>query len=173
MANAGAAWRGWFPVGGELTSGRTRPQGGLYFGARTSADTSPGAVAHVPLHGPNLFPADPAELGPRGARMARRDCDRVADAVMRGIALGLGLPPTWFDEHLTADPTVLFRIFHYPPGDRTPTSGASASTPTTACSRCSPRTTAVGSRCTVSTAGSTCPPEPGVSSATSATCSND
>ena len=28
----------------------------------------------------------------------------VADAVMSGIALGLGLPATWFAEHLTADP---------------------------------------------------------------------
>ena len=36
---------------------------------------------------------------------------------MRGIAIGLGLTPTWFEEHVTADPTVLFRIFHYPPGD--------------------------------------------------------
>ena len=37
---------------------------------------------------------------------------------MRGIALGLGLPSDWFAEHLTSDPTVLFRIFHYPPGER-------------------------------------------------------
>jgi isopenicillin N synthase-like dioxygenase len=33
------------------------------------------------------------------------------------IAIGLGLTPTWFEEHMTADPTALFRIFHYPPGD--------------------------------------------------------
>ena len=31
MARAGAAWRGWFPLGGELTSGRTAKEG-LYFG---------------------------------------------------------------------------------------------------------------------------------------------
>ncbi|OWY62169.1 iron oxidase, partial [cyanobacterium TDX16] len=35
--------------------------------------------------------------------------------VLAGMALGLGLPEGWFREHLTADPTVLFRIFHYPP----------------------------------------------------------
>jgi isopenicillin N synthase-like dioxygenase len=36
---------------------------------------------------------------------------------MRGIAIGLGLSPTWFEEHVTTEPTVLFRIFHYPSGD--------------------------------------------------------
>ncbi len=35
--------------------------------------------------------------------------------LMRAIALGLGMPAAWFEDHLTADPTVLFRIFHYPP----------------------------------------------------------
>ena len=35
----------------------------------------------------------------------------------RGIALGLDLDEHWFDDHLTADPLVLFRIFHYPPLD--------------------------------------------------------
>ena len=32
MARAGAAWRGWFPVGGELTSGRPDRKEGLYVG---------------------------------------------------------------------------------------------------------------------------------------------
>jgi isopenicillin N synthase-like dioxygenase len=34
---------------------------------------------------------------------------------MQGIALGLGLEREWFRRQLTADPVVLFRIFHYPP----------------------------------------------------------
>ena len=37
--------------------------------------------------------------------------------MLGGIALGLGLERDWFARHLTADPTVLFRVFHYPPGD--------------------------------------------------------
>ena len=41
----------------------------------------------------------------------------VGQALLRGIALGLGIDRDWFETHLTADPTVLFRIFHYPPGD--------------------------------------------------------
>ena len=37
-------------------------------------------------------------------------------ALLRAIAIGLGLEADWFDRHVTADPTVLFRIFRYPPG---------------------------------------------------------
>jgi isopenicillin N synthase-like dioxygenase len=36
-------------------------------------------------------------------------------ALMRGVALALGLAPEWFERELTADPTILFRIFCYPP----------------------------------------------------------
>ena len=31
------------------------------------------------------------------------------------MAVGLGLEPGWFHQHLTADPLILFRIFRYPP----------------------------------------------------------
>ena len=35
--------------------------------------------------------------------------------VMRGVALALGLDEGWFEQDLTRSPTVLFRIFRYPP----------------------------------------------------------
>lgn len=115
MATAGPAWRGWFPVGGELTSGVPDRKEGVYFGIEHPPDHSR-VVAGTPLHGPNRFPADDDDL--RIAVLDWLDAMRpVADAVMRAIALGLGLPATWFEEHLTHDPTVLFRIFHYPPDD--------------------------------------------------------
>ena len=38
MAHGGRAWRGYFPVGGELTSGRPDLKEGLYFGEELSAD---------------------------------------------------------------------------------------------------------------------------------------
>lgn len=110
MEHAGPAWRGWFPVRGELTSGIADRKEGLYVGIEHAPD-HPRVVAGTPLHGTNLFPS--AELG--RAIGAWLDAVRpVADALMRAIAAGLDLPPTWFEEHLTADPTVLFRIFHYP-----------------------------------------------------------
>jgi len=113
MAAAGSAWRGWFPIGGELTSGTPDRKEGIYFGTEHSP-THPRVVDGTPLHGANLFPTEPAAL--RTTVLHWLDAMRpVADGVMRGIALGLGLPADWFVEHLTADPTVLFRIFHYPP----------------------------------------------------------
>ena len=112
MAHGGRAWRGWFPEGGELTSGRPDHKEGLYFGAELGPD-HPRVRAGTPLHGANLFPAAPAEL--RALVLAWMDeMTRVGHRLARGIALGLGLPGGWFDEHLTADPTVLFRIFRYP-----------------------------------------------------------
>jgi isopenicillin N synthase-like dioxygenase len=38
--------------------------------------------------------------------------------VVEGIALSLGLEATYFADHYTADPTILFRIFHYPAASR-------------------------------------------------------
>ena len=114
MPRAGAAWRGWFPVGGELTAGEPDLKEGIYFGTELGAD-DPRVRAGVPLHGANLFPAEPAEL----RRTVLRWIEQVADvgqALLGGIALGLGIEEDWFARHLTADPTVLFRAFHYPPG---------------------------------------------------------
>ncbi len=112
MEHAGPAWRGWFPVGGELTSGVADLKEGLYIGSEHPPE-HPRVLASVALHGRNLFPADDDDL--RMAVLDWLDALRpVADAVMRGIALGLGLPPEWFAQHLTDDPTILFRIFHYP-----------------------------------------------------------
>jgi isopenicillin N synthase-like dioxygenase len=113
MPRAGAAWRGWFPVGGELTSGVPDRKEGIYFGDEHPPD-HPRVQAATPLHGPNQFPARPAEL--RSVVLEWLGAMRpLAAAVMRGIAIGLGLDQRWFEDHLTGDPTTLFRIFHYPP----------------------------------------------------------
>ncbi|MFW2335031.1 isopenicillin N synthase family dioxygenase, partial [Ilumatobacter sp.] len=110
MRHAGSAWRGWFPLGGEITSGVADRKEGLYVGTDHPAD-HPRVRSATPLHGRNLLPDD-------GLGAAVDDwlaCLRpIADAVMRGIALALGLQADWFETRLTADPTVLFRIFRYP-----------------------------------------------------------
>lgn len=121
MAAARSAWRGWFPVGGELTSGVADRKEGVYFGTEHAPD-DPRVIAATPLHGPNQFPTDSDDL--RVAVLDWLDTMRpVADAVMRGIASGLGLPADWFEQHLTGDPTILFRIFHYPPSEPDHTDG--------------------------------------------------
>ena len=115
MSRGGTAWRGWFPVGAELTSGRPDRKEGVYFGAELSADDAR-VRAGTPLHGPNLFPVEPAGLRDVVLRWLEQ-VTAVGQALLGGIALGLGLERDWFARHLTADPTVLFRVFHYPPGD--------------------------------------------------------
>jgi len=108
MARAGKAWRGFFPVGAELTSGRPDLKEGLYFGTESDVD--------LPLHGRNLFPAQVPELGP--AVLSYMDAvEGVAQHVMRAIAVSLGLDAGYFHDNYTAHPTILFRIFHYPPSE--------------------------------------------------------
>ena len=110
MRHAGTAWRGWFPVRGEVTSGRPDRKEGIYIGLDHDPD-HPRVRAGTPLHGRNLLP--PGDLADAVGRCL--DALRpVADALMEGIALGLGMDRRWFGRHLTADPTVLFRIFRYP-----------------------------------------------------------
>ncbi|MEI9888772.1 MAG: 2-oxoglutarate and iron-dependent oxygenase domain-containing protein [Rhizomicrobium sp.] len=113
MARGGRAWRGYFPVGGELTSGKPDRKEGLYFGSELPASDSR-VRDGVPLHGANQFPARPAGL--KQAVLDYLETNRrAAHAIMEGIALSLGLEAHYFRDHYTADPTILFRIFHYPP----------------------------------------------------------
>jgi isopenicillin N synthase-like dioxygenase len=113
MSRGGRAWRGWFPVGGELTSGVPDLKEGIYFGAELGPD-HPRVQDGTPLHGPNLFPRRPSELRP--VVLAYLDeLTRIGQAVLGGMALGLGLDRDWFRRTLTDDPLILFRIFHYPP----------------------------------------------------------
>ena len=115
MPRAGLAWRGWFPVGGELTSGRPDRKEGIYFGEEQGAD-HPGVREGRPLHGANLFPKDPAGLRPLVLDYLAALTD-LGQRVLEGVALALGLSRDWFRAQLTADPVVLFRIFHYPPSE--------------------------------------------------------
>jgi isopenicillin N synthase-like dioxygenase len=113
MSRGGRAWRGFFPLGGELTSGRPDGKEGLYFGSELPAD-HPRVKAGWPLHGANLWPAEVPELRPAvEAYMAA--ATRAAHCLLEGVALSLGLDADYFAAHYTAEPTVLFRIFHYPP----------------------------------------------------------
>lgn len=112
MSAGGTAWRGWFPLGGELTSGRPDAKEGIYFGTDLPPDDAR-VTAGLPLHGPNLYPRHPSGL----ARLVPEWISAVTNtgmAVLRGMALGLGLDEDFFDRWC-ADPTVLFRIFRYAP----------------------------------------------------------
>ena len=113
MKHGGRAWRGFFPLGRELTSGLPDLKEGLYFGAELAPE-HPLVREGTPLHGPNLFPAAVPTL---------RSCvldwmaamTQLGHALTAGISLSLGLDSAWIADHLTRDPLILFRIFHYPP----------------------------------------------------------
>jgi isopenicillin N synthase-like dioxygenase len=112
MSRGGRAWRGYFPVGGELTSGKPDLKEGLYFGAELDAD-HPLVKAGTPLHGPNLFPVNMPQL--RGLVLEYMAAmTRLGHRLMGGISLGLGLEESYFAKHYTSDPLILFRIFNYP-----------------------------------------------------------
>jgi isopenicillin N synthase-like dioxygenase len=113
MARGGRAWRGWFPLGGELTSGVADDKEGIYFGQELD-DRDPRVRAGIPLHGANLFPERPVELRPAVLRYLDA-MTALGHALCRGLSVALGLDADWFVEHLTRDPVILFRIFRYPP----------------------------------------------------------
>ncbi|MBX9788926.1 MAG: hypothetical protein K2Y37_08410 [Pirellulales bacterium] len=113
MGHGNKAWRGYFRVGDELTSGRPDQKEGLYFGEEL-ATNHPLVRAGTPLHGPNLFPAVPAGLRSTVLQYMAA-LTELGHKLMAAIALGLGLPESYFAEHGTRDPLTLFRIFNYPP----------------------------------------------------------
>ncbi|MCI0420239.1 MAG: isopenicillin N synthase family oxygenase [Acidobacteria bacterium] len=112
MSRGGRAWRGYFPVGNELTSGKPDLKEGIYFGAELK-DDHPLVRVGTPLHGPNLFPSNMPEF-----REIVLDymaaMTRLGHSLMAGISLSLGLEESYFADRYTRDPLILFRIFNYP-----------------------------------------------------------
>ena len=112
MELGGKAWRGYFSVGEELTSGKPDVKEGIYFGQEL-APSHPKVQAGLLLHGANLFPTALPHM--RDTVLAYMDAlTRVGHTLMKGIALSLGLPSSFFEQKYTRDPLTLFRIFHYP-----------------------------------------------------------
>ena len=91
MIHAGRAWRGWFPVGGELTSGRPDRKEGIYFGAE-HPDDHPRVIAGAALHGPNLAPRTAGRSRAARRQVARRDGAR-GERGRRGPRARTGSPP--------------------------------------------------------------------------------
>jgi isopenicillin N synthase-like dioxygenase len=114
MPLGGRAWRGWFALGGELTSGRPDWKEGLYLGTELD-ETHPRVMAGVPLHGRNLIPGDDLLPGLRQTVLEWiAHVSALGQRVMQGIAGSLDLPADYFASRYTANPLILFRIFQYP-----------------------------------------------------------
>ena len=112
MSLGGKAWRGYFPVGNELTSGQPDLKEGIYFGEELSKD-HPMVIAQAPLHGTNLFPENLPNFKETVLEYLAA-MTNLGHKLMRAIALSLGLDAEYFSIQYTADPLLLFRIFNYP-----------------------------------------------------------
>ncbi len=118
MGHGGRAWRGYFPLGGELTSGVPDLKEGIYFGEELGPDDSR-VRAGLPLHGANLFPAQVPGLRASVLEWIAA-LTRLGHALTEALSLSLGRDGSWIAERFTTDPILLLRIFHYParrPGD--------------------------------------------------------
>jgi isopenicillin N synthase-like dioxygenase len=112
MSLSGRAWRGYFPVGEELTSGLPDLKEGLYFGSEDPEDHVR-VQSGTPLHGRNAFPDIP---GFRETVLEYLDAlTRLGQCLAAALARGLGVDETEFVNHYASDPTILLRVFHYPP----------------------------------------------------------
>jgi isopenicillin N synthase-like dioxygenase len=111
-----ACHRGWFQLGGEnLDPARQKEAGDLKEGLKIGRDLAPDhplVRSGLPLHGPNQWPSQP------GFKQAMQDCyaalSGLGRQIMRGFALALELPETWFDKWLTG-PMATLGPLHYPP----------------------------------------------------------
>jgi isopenicillin N synthase-like dioxygenase len=99
MQKSKKAWRGYFKVGDELTSGKKDQKEGIYFGTEDEAtDTRP-------LRGKNLWPD--------GDFLKSEVLEYMGLMKTLGHALLDAIDPS-LHEHYKEEPTELFRIFNYP-----------------------------------------------------------
>lgn len=117
MALGGKAWRGFFPVGDELTSGKPDLKEGIYFGTELE-ETHPMVLAKTPMHGQNLFLESMPEFKATVLEYMEQ-LTLLGHHLMRGLSLSLNLEESYFNTHFTNDPLTLFRIFHYPEATNT------------------------------------------------------
>jgi isopenicillin N synthase-like dioxygenase len=117
MSNGGRAWRGYFPVGNELTSGKPDGKEGIYLGTEIDDDNHPKVRDKVPLHGRNQFPSigDDKNEFRHIILTYMTAIENLGRLIMSGLARSLKLDVNFFDKnYFRNEPTCLFRIFNYP-----------------------------------------------------------
>jgi len=112
MGLAGAAFRGYFELGGELTAKRPDWKEGLYFGTELSSD-HPDVIANKPMHGKNLWPERPKQMQQVVLDYISR-LTILGHLIMEGLARSFNLDINFFREKYTTNPFTPFRLFYYP-----------------------------------------------------------
>ena len=107
-------WRGWFGVGDELTNGVADLKEGLYFGVEHDA-TCEQIKKGLPMHGQNKLPPEHDYPNMRKALATYfTEAEALGAAILRGVAIALGLDETHFTPLFEPTPFSLLRVFHYP-----------------------------------------------------------
>jgi isopenicillin N synthase-like dioxygenase len=111
MEYGGRAWRGYFRLGDEVTSGIPDQKEGFYFGTELPPNAS-----SLPLHGPNLWPQGLIGKEWKSNVMSyMHEMKLIGRALMISIFVGLGVQDVSQRIDQFNQPTELFRIFKYPP----------------------------------------------------------
>jgi isopenicillin N synthase-like dioxygenase len=102
--------RGYVPTGEEVFYGQSKDTKEAYDLSRDLPAADYGAASR--LLGPNVWPAEVPQFRAAVSTYYERAFD-LGRALLRGFALALELPQTYFDEHLKRPPSQL-RLIHYP-----------------------------------------------------------
>ena len=89
MIEGGSAWRGYFPLKNELTSGKPDLKEGIYFGEELDKESFL-VRRRTPLHGRNLFPNEIVEYRETILEYLKI-MESLSQKILEGIALSLGL----------------------------------------------------------------------------------
>lgn len=116
MKYFGKAWRGYFAVGDELTSGLVDNKEGIYFGTNDENNYL------ELLHGHNVYPIFMHNNQSYDMKISvdnyMREMESIGHALAQAIivSLNLSIASEKLNDYFSfQDPTVLFRIFNYPP----------------------------------------------------------
>ena len=116
MRKSGLHWKGYFPSGDELTSGKPDAKEGIYFGEEYALD-SVQVQNGLAMHGPNQWPS-PQVVWKKSVLLYLEQLTALGLRLMRGIALSLNLPSDHFERTFCQPkPFTPFRIFRYPGND--------------------------------------------------------
>ena len=115
MEHAGLAWRGYFPVGQEYTKGQIDQKEGLYFGL-DHPPHHPLVLNHTPTFGQNLYPKDQPLLA-KGVKDYMSYAQTVSETLLSALFAALSYHPEFLSDY-KKDPTIFFRIFAYPAGQK-------------------------------------------------------
>jgi isopenicillin N synthase-like dioxygenase len=118
VRNGGAAWRGYMPLGGELTHGNMDWKEGLYIGPEHDDDHP---LIGLPLHGKNQFPDQALPNMRREVLEYVAEVTKLGETLTEVFSLSLGLSRKELQKlFLNPDPVVLFRCFKYMPTETAP-----------------------------------------------------